>query len=205
MRTATPAQRDKIRANRAERKAALATRSEQAQAKDADRVKANRAAVEEKMSTVKQSLTVAPDLPRIIIGVDPGTKTGVGVYEAGRLTRVVTTTIVEAIELVAGYAKGGNLTVYIEDARMATYGRRGKQSAAQAQGAGSIKRDCSIWETEMKRRGIPYRMVRPNKQSNAVAENKPLWMKLTGWEGRCSVHARDAVMIARRWVKTIAK
>lgn len=176
------------RATKEKAKALMAKLKAESDERERKRVEANRAALSGKKA-------------QIVIGIDPGVKTGVGIYRDGELSSVITTTIIEAIERVKRCHEAGNVMVYVEDARMATYKRSGAKSAAMAQGSGSIKRDCKIWETELTRLGIPHRMVRPNKQSNAIAENKPLWTKLTGWTKRTSEHARDAVMIARRFLK----
>jgi len=164
-----------------------------------ERAKAELARIEANRKSLEQGPHKARKPTKTVIGIDPGVKTGVGVYIGAELVRVETTSIIEAIEIVKSYSKG-EIMVYVEDARMATYGRRGKDSLAQAQGAGSIKRDCKIWEQELTRLSIPHKMVRPNKQSNQIAENKNMWQKITGWTKRSSEHARDAVMIAKRHI-----
>lgn len=170
---------------------------------DALRIEANRAAL--RKGPAKARKGVAKDVGGIeratlVIGIDPGVKTGMGIYRNGELAYVATTTITQAIERVKKCHEASNVMVYVEDARMATYGRGGSDSLAKAQGAGSVKRDCKIWEDELTRLGISHKMVRPNKQSNAIAANKKMWEKLTGYTKRNSEHARDAVMIARRFI-----
>ena len=83
------------------------------------------------------------------------------------------------------------IKVYIEDSRNVS---RGFGGAAKAQGAGSIKRDCNIWEDFLKDLGIDYQFIRPNKKSMLKMDDKA-FRALTGWDKRTSSHGRDAAML----------
>ena len=128
----------------------------------------------------------------VICGIDPGTHTGFAVKEFGVLIRVETMTIIEAILSVHALeafclAHSCNLLVRIEDARLRTYfGNTGKE---KWKGAGSIMRDCSIWEDEMNRRSIQYQMVHPKTVKETTAKQ---FEQLCGWTKRTSIHAREA-------------
>jgi hypothetical protein len=133
------------------------------------------------------------------IGIDPGKSTGVGVYDTKerKLIAVHTYLIHKALELVLYHHNSGTLKcVIIEDARLATYQRNSIKNLAKLQGAGSIKRDSTIWEDYCKDKDIPYRLVRPNKNLNKFCENAKAWTKNTKWIGRTSHHARIAAMLA---------
>ena len=135
----------------------------------------------------------------ITIGIDPGKHTGLGVYhtQERKLMEVRTYLIHQALELVWKYHQLGSLKcVTIEDARMATHSRSSEKNRSKLQGAGSIKRDSTIWQDYCIDKDVPYRLVRPNKALNVFCENSKQWSKRTGWSGRTSHHARIASMLA---------
>ena len=123
------------------------------------------------------------------IGIDPGTKTGIAVIDGYDLKSVQTMSIIEAIEIVKNIyrAYGGNVLLRIEDARLRTF--FGKSGPERWKGAGSIIRDCRIWEAEMARHKIPVQWVHPREIKETTSEQ---FKALTGWEGRTSIHAREA-------------
>lgn len=131
----------------------------------------------------------------IYIGIDPGTHTGVAVWDSkeGRFLSLETMPIHRAMDLVR-MARDDNeaIQVIFEDARLRTWFGKGNVSA-KAQGAGSVKRDCSIWEDFLTDSEIPFLTTKPGNVATKVTHS---WFrKLTGWEGRCSEHARDAAML----------
>ncbi len=130
--------------------------------------------------------------PVVSVGIDPGTNTGLAVKIFGKLETIDTLTICEAIEEVKRLKTEyfGSIFVRIEDARLRTY--FGKSGPEKWKGAGSIMRDCSIWETEMERLGIPFELVHPRNVKATTAE---YFKKLTGWEKRTSIHAREAAWL----------
>jgi len=129
---------------------------------------------------------------QIAIGIDPGTHTGLAVKFDGTLSQVRTVTICEAIDEVKRLHKefSGRITLRIEDARLRTF--FGKAGREKLMGAGSIKRDCTIWEEEMTRLGIKFEMVHPKQVKATTAQ---MFTKITGWKGRTSIHAREAAWL----------
>lgn len=132
----------------------------------------------------------------IYIGIDPGTHTGVAVWDSkeGRFLSLETMPIHIALTRVLAIAERhrDDVQVIFEDARLRTWFGKGNVSA-KAQGAGSVKRDCSIWEDFLSDMEIPFVTTKPG---NVATKVTPSWFrKLTGWEGRCSEHARDAAML----------
>lgn len=128
----------------------------------------------------------------VLIGIDPGTNTGFAVKYNGIFAQIKTVTICEAIEEVRRiHAEfGDRLILLIEDARLRTY--FGKAGREKLMGAGSIKRDCTIWEEEMNRLAIPFQMVHPK---DVKATTSDYFKKITGWVGRTSIHAREAAWL----------
>lgn len=133
--------------------------------------------------------------PKIFIGIDPGVKTGVAVWdtEGKKFRSILTLTILEAIELVSNYHEVSQIMVIVEDARL----RKSDPGLTQekAQGAGSVKRDCKIWEEFLTGEKIPHQLRKPNGKLNKLAENKVLWQNNTKWSGNTSEHARCASML----------
>ena len=133
---------------------------------------------------------------KILIGIDPGVNTGIAVLDGQELTRVESMRIDQALDCVDVFdcicrARGVRLKVYIEDAR-----KRGcspKTSAAKAQGAGSVKRDCKIWEDFLTGNGIDFVLVAPQHNSTKLTADQ--FKKRTKWQGRTNDHSRDAAML----------
>lgn len=132
----------------------------------------------------------------ILIGIDPGVQTGLAVSINGKLTRVETHGAVSAMREVLhlcqyGLPTGASPLVRFEDARKRKwFGSKGPEAL---QGAGSIKRDCSIWEEFCELHKIPFAPIAPAKGSTKWSDAQ--FRRLTGWEGRTSEHGRDAALL----------
>lgn len=129
-----------------------------------------------------------------IIGIDPGVKTGVAVWlpETRAFERIVSAGIVEAMDIVKDYGAGLMWPrLFIEDAHQRK--KFGKTGRERLQGAGSIKRDCSIWREFCEHHGIPFVMVPP--RANVTKLDAGTFSKLTGYVGRTNEHGRDAAML----------
>ena len=131
------------------------------------------------------------------IGIDPGTKTGLAIWNTATndFDLITTTTIVKAMEIVANSTEPDS-EIYFEDARKRTwFGKRQspEKEREKLQGVGSVKRDCSVWEEFCEHLGIKYHRVHP-QQINTKTD-AAYFKRLTGYKGRTSEHARDAAMI----------
>lgn len=130
----------------------------------------------------------------IFIGIDTGTHTGVAIWdsEQKKFLGVETLPIHKAMELVMTYATTfSSVFVIFEDARQRKW--FGRTTRGKEQGAGSIKRDCSIWEDFLTDKGILFKAVPP--MVGGTKMNEDYFKKLTGWKKRTSNHARDACML----------
>lgn len=129
----------------------------------------------------------------LCIGIDTGVHTGFAVWdtERKRLTELATLKIHIAMERVQRLSVSDDIAVYFEDARQRTwFGSAGRE---QLQGAGSVKRDCGIWDDFLKDLEVEYHAIPPRR--NATKMNADFFAKVTGWTGRASEHARDAAML----------
>ena len=132
----------------------------------------------------------------LYIGIDPGVNTGLAVWDGHRFTEVVTASIVGAMRIILQYAAEHPVTLVVEDARKRKYLPRERSNAeyrGRLMGAGSVKRDCAIWEEFAAYYDILIEMPAP--RPGLTKWDAAYWEKVTGWKGRTSNHARDAAML----------
>ena len=137
----------------------------------------------------------------IYIGIDPGTHTGVAVWSTKerKFIDVRTLKLHQALAYVGetcDWAKANDINVFLifEDARLRKwYGNDPEIVRKKMKGAGSVERDCSVWEEFCEDNFIEYESKKPAKgMTKMSAESFNLY---TGWQGRTSNHARDAGML----------
>lgn len=130
----------------------------------------------------------------ILIGIDCGVNTGFARSFNGVLSEVKTYTIIEAMSDLMFYLRNGrapdDVKIYIEDARKRKWFTGGSE---KAQGVGSVKRDCQIWQEFCEHYGFEYKLVAP--KNNRTKLNAAEFKLLTGWQGRTNEHGRDAAML----------
>lgn len=126
------------------------------------------------------------------IGIDCGTNTGLAIYDvqAKKLVQCSTLKIHRAMEVIINYREH-KIIVFVEDARLAVFGRSNDYN--RAQGAGSVKRDAAIWEDFLTDLGVEFQMKRPNKKITKLGKYE--FEKITGYKGLTSSHSRDAGMM----------
>lgn len=128
--------------------------------------------------------------PIFYIGIDPGTKTGIAVWNTRQkfFRLIMTAGVIKAMKEVELFKNDG-IQVILEDATQVKF----KTDPRKAQGAGSIKRDVAVWKEFFEEHGIQYRLVRPNKLITKWSSEK--FKQATGFTGRTDQHARDAAML----------
>lgn len=132
----------------------------------------------------------------VYIGIDTGTHTGFAVWhsDSKHLAEVSTLSITQAMErirLIAKVRGRDDIRLFIEDARQRKwFGNAGRE---KLQGAGSVKRDCAIWEDWCREQGLRYQMIAP--RNNRTKLSSLQFKALTKWPGRTSEHARDAALL----------
>ena len=81
--------------------------------------------------------------------------------------------------------------IRLEDARKRTwFGNAGKE---QLQGAGSIKRDCKIWEDFLDSIDAEYELVAPKDNKTKLDAAK--FKMVSNYSGSTNEHSRDAAML----------
>lgn len=139
----------------------------------------------------------------IYIGIDPGEHTGVAVWDAGRreFLAVSTVPLHRALGMVADVAAGNPVVVVVEDARQRRWIPRERSVAeyrGKLMGAGSIKRDCTVWEEflqdlQKEKPAVRYELRAP--QAGLTKWSPETFKRYTGWQKPTSNHARDAAML----------
>ena len=133
----------------------------------------------------------------IYFGIDPGVNTGLALVKDGELKVVETVNIVQAMaRILAAFNACENITVIFEDARQRKYlprERNASEYRGKLMGAGSVKRDCEIWEEFCDVYGIKYMAIPP--RAGATKWDADTFRNVTGWKGRTSNHARDAALL----------
>lgn len=128
------------------------------------------------------------------IGIDPGVNTGIAVWcPFDKKLRLFTGKIHEAMANIKYYhtSNPGKVFVRLEDARKRRwYGNAGRE---KLQGAGSVKRDCSIWKDYLEFLKVPFELVAP--KNNRTKIDGKVFTAMTGFIGRSSGHARDAALL----------
>jgi hypothetical protein len=130
----------------------------------------------------------------IWIGIDPGTNTGLALWDAEekRFREIQSCGIIEAMELVLHYGSVCcmGFMIRVEDARKRKKFDAKDWNPKKYQGVGSVKRDCAVWEEFLRRHELPYEMRHPWATKIDAATFK----KLTKWPHRTNEHMRDAAM-----------
>lgn len=134
----------------------------------------------------------------IFVGIDPGVHTGIAIWdtEARHFAEVGTASIIGAMKMVRDYAATRNVTIVAEDARQRKFLPREASNSeyrGKLMGAGSIKRDCEIWEEFADYYCIPIQLIPPRK--GLTKWDADTFARITGWQGRTSNHARDAALL----------
>lgn len=128
----------------------------------------------------------------LIIGIDPGVKTGLAIWNRESKSMIVlySAGILMIMKIILNH-RDQILKIRLEDARKRNW--FGKAGREVLQGAGSIKRDCQIWEEFFELHNLPYELVAP--KNNKTKLDAKLFSNMTGWKGRTNEHERDSAML----------
>jgi len=133
---------------------------------------------------------------RIIFGIDTGTHTGVAIWDCNmkEFKTIKSEKIHEAMQTLNKCIEVfglENIHVRFEDARLRNW--FGKSGREQLQGAGSIKRDCVIWQDYLTDLKVSFEAVAPKNNTTKLSSDQ--FKKLTKWLGKTNEHSRDAAML----------
>lgn len=129
------------------------------------------------------------------VGIDPGITTGVCVWckSQHKIISLTSCPIHAALDLILMYDSEHvhKIFVRVEDARKRYW--FGESDKERWQGAGSIKRDCKIWEDFLKEYNIPFELVAP--RNNLTRLTQVAFKNITGYDKQCNEHERAAAML----------
>ena len=137
------------------------------------------------------------------IGIDTGRHTGLAVWNDAddRFEAIVELPLYKALRFVEQWkdraaTDGVDLRVIVEDARKRKWIPNSgdvRTEMARRQGAGSVKRDCTIWDEFLGGEKFNYEMIAPRK--NATKLSAEMFRGITEWYERTNEHKRDAAML----------
>ena len=135
----------------------------------------------------------------IVVGIDPGVHTGVAVWDTASRSflEIRTVGIVDAMDYLRDFQKDRQIgLVVFEDARQRKWIPRErdlKEFKGRAMGAGSVKRDCSIWEEWCRAYRIEFVASPPRPGMTKLTDR--YFQGITGYDRRTNNHGRDAAML----------
>ena len=135
----------------------------------------------------------------IVVGIDPGQHTGIAVWDtvSRAFLDIRCSGIVAAMDYLDDLAfnRGIGLVVF-EDARQRKWIPRERdlaQMKGRAMGAGSVKRDCTIWEEWCDVYRVDHIAVPPKNNRTKLSADQ--FNGITGYDRRTNEHGRDAAML----------
>lgn len=133
----------------------------------------------------------------IVIGIDCGKTTGLAVYDSDLKvlfevnSYLIHNALIRVEELYEQHKD--NLVVFIENPNTYVPFNGGAYDRNRLQGAGSIKRDYSIWIDFLEEKKIRYIPTRLQGTLKKISGAK--FKEITGWQLRTNEHSRDAALI----------
>lgn len=128
----------------------------------------------------------------LIVAIDPGTITGVAVFDRAANFRLVQCYQSSIVKLITTMPTDEVELLCIEDPnKRKWFGEAGKE---RLQGAGSVKRDFAIWKEYAELHRIDLQLVAP-KNVPQWTQTTALFNAITNWPKKVGEHARDAVGI----------
>lgn len=129
---------------------------------------------------------------KLLIGIDVGRNTGYAEwYRATKeLKNLKTYKVHQALKRVEEMHEkyGDKLLVRFEDSRQRRW--FGANANDKVQGAGAVKRECTIWQEFLEDYNIAFEAVAPK---NTITKIDAHWFKtITKYKKRTSEHSRDA-------------
>jgi len=131
----------------------------------------------------------------LILGIDPGSSTGVATFIGGKLAHLDT---IEPQEIAARIELARPSRVILEDSRLQSHvwtTSTSKPAAAKmARNLGEIDAWCKLIVAVCAGLDIPAHSVSPLGKGHKMSADQ--FERITGWTGSSNAHERDAAMVA---------
>jgi hypothetical protein len=131
----------------------------------------------------------------IILGIDPGQKTGLAIYLDGKLFSLETIAPVDITNFIKN--SGANRIIFEDSRLQSVVWSRGTNAAAAskiARNVGQIDAWCSLIVAACEQEKIMCRGVSPKGKGEKM--NADRFEAFTGWTESSNQHERDAAMVA---------
>lgn len=143
---------------------------------------------------------------KVILGIDPGSQTGVATFENGKLVSLRTLEPIQIQDMLRRVMPG---RVVFEDSRLQSraWTARGKASQgaalATARSLGQVDAWCSLICSVCEDLGIPAHGISPAVKGAKL--NADQFAAITGWTGRSNQHERDGAMVCWPFRNSVVK
>ena len=131
----------------------------------------------------------------VIMGLDPGSSTGVAYFSDGRLQKLDT---IEPVQLLWCIKNAMPARVIFEDSRLESHlwSTNSSRAAAlkMARNVGEIDAWSKLIVAICAELGIAAHGISPKSKGAKLSAEQ--FKAMTGWDSRCNQHERDAAMIA---------
>jgi hypothetical protein len=132
----------------------------------------------------------------IYIGIDPGVMTGYAEIIDGKYVTITQSDILTCInKVITRQSEGYDICLHVENPNQRTFYKKGAD-----QGAGSIKRDYTIWKDAAEKHKIRFFPITPASIGSSF-NNITVFHAATGWSKKAGKHARDAAKIIFKFKK----
>ena len=131
----------------------------------------------------------------VIMGLDPGSSTGVAYFSGGKLQKLDT---IEPVQLLWCIKNTMPARVIFEDSRLESHlwNTNSSRAAAlkMARNVGEVDAWGKLIVAICAELGIPAHGISPKSKGAKLSAEQ--FKAATGWDSRCNQHERDAAMIA---------
>lgn len=131
----------------------------------------------------------------LILGIDPGTHTGIASYINGKLMNLATVAPVDIAECIEATRPA---RVVFEDSRLESYtwtSIKSRPAALKmARNVGEVDALCKLIVAICAKLDIPAHGISPKSKGAKVDAAR--FAEITGWSGASNEHTRDAAMVA---------
>ena len=131
----------------------------------------------------------------LILGIDPGSNTGLATYIGGKLVHLDT---IAPVEIAARIELARPTRVVFEDSRLLSYTwttiKSRPAALKMARNVGEVDAWCKLIVAVCEQFSIQAHGISPKGKGAKV--NAEQFTRVTGWTGASNEHTRDAAMVA---------
>lgn len=131
----------------------------------------------------------------LILGIDPGSHTGLATYIGGKLVHLDT---IAPVEIAARIELARPARVVFEDSRLLSYTwttiKSRPAALKMARNVGEVDAWCKLIVAVCEQFSIPAHGISPKGKGAKVGAEQ--FTRVTGWDKQSNQHERDAAMVA---------